>query len=47
MGLYYPHIVTAHINTYPAINAGAKLDMISPQGDIACSDEAEVGTSNS
>jgi len=56
MGLYYPHIVTAHINTYPAINAGAKLGiqlspsvdfLISPQGDIAFSDEAEVGTSNS
>jgi hypothetical protein len=42
--------------TYPAINAGAKLGiqlspsvdfLISPQGDIAFSDEAEVGTSNS
>jgi hypothetical protein len=41
--------------TYPAINAGAKLSynfnrtfalVLSPQGDIAFSDEAEVGTSN-
>jgi len=42
--------------TYLAINAGAKLGikiapsvefLISPQGDIAFSDEAELGTSNS
>ncbi len=41
--------------TYPAINAGAKLGirvsptlelLISPQGDIAFTDEAELGTSN-
>jgi hypothetical protein len=41
--------------TYPAINAGAKLAynvnrslaiVLSPQGDIALSDEDEVGTSN-
>ena len=41
--------------TYPAINAGAKIAynvnrsfaiVLSPQGDIAFSDEAEVGTSN-
>ncbi len=42
--------------TYPAINAGAKIAynvnrsfaiVLSPQGDIAFSDEEEVGTSNS
>lgn len=42
--------------TYPAINAGGKIAiavanqvdlLISPQGDIAFSDEAELGTSNS
>jgi hypothetical protein len=41
--------------TYPAINAGAKLSyhfnpsfalVLSPQGDIAFSDEDELGTSN-
>ncbi|MGE5926540.1 MAG: outer membrane beta-barrel protein [Gemmatimonadota bacterium] len=41
--------------TYPAINAGAKIAynvnpsfaiVLSPQGDIAFADEAEVGTSN-
>lgn len=46
----------AQSSTYPAINAGAKLGirvapsvelLISPQGDIAFSDEAEVGTTNS
>ena len=43
-------------NTYPAINVGAKIAyqlgsrvslLLSPQGDIAFTDEAEVGTSNS
>ena len=43
-------------NTYPAINVGAKIAyrlgsrvslLLSPQGDIAFSDEDEVGTSNS
>ena len=43
-------------NTYPAINVGAKIGyrltprvqlLLSPQGDIAFSDEDEVGTSNS
>ena len=43
-------------NTYPAINVGAKIGyrlnprlslVLSPQGDIAFSDEADVGTSNS
>lgn len=43
-------------NTYPAINVGAKIAyrlgsrvslLLSPQGDIAFSDEGEVGTSNS
>jgi hypothetical protein len=42
-------------NTYPAINAGAKLTygfsrsvalVLSPQGDIAFTDEDELGTSN-
>jgi hypothetical protein len=42
-------------NTYPAINVGAKIGyrlspraslVLSPQGDIAFSDDAEVGTSN-
>ncbi|MDJ0766910.1 MAG: hypothetical protein QNJ97_28305 [Myxococcota bacterium] len=42
--------------TYPAINAGAKIGyaatenvtlFLNPQGDIAFSDEAEVGTTNS
>lgn len=41
--------------TYPAINAGAKLSyhfnptfavVLSPQGDIAFSDDEEIGTSN-
>jgi hypothetical protein len=41
--------------TYPAINAGAKISyhfnrsaafVLSPQGDIALSDEAELGTNN-
>ncbi len=41
--------------TYPAINVGAKIGydvsekinlFLSPQGDIAFSDEAEIGTSN-
>lgn len=41
--------------TYPAINAGAKIGyraspritlLLSPQGDIAFTDEAELGTSN-
>jgi hypothetical protein len=44
------------VHTYPAINAGAKIAynvnrsfaiVLSPQGDIAFSDEDEVGTSNS
>ncbi|HKU60203.1 MAG TPA: outer membrane beta-barrel protein [Gemmatimonadales bacterium] len=43
-------------STYPAINVGAKIGyrlnprlsfVLSPQGDIAFSDEADVGTSNS
>ena len=43
-------------STYPAINVGAKIGyrvsprvsfLLSPQGDIAFSDEDEVGTSNS
>ena len=43
-------------NTYPAINVGAKIAyrlsprvsfLLSPQGDIAFSDEDELGTSNS
>jgi hypothetical protein len=43
-------------NTYPAINVGAKIAyrlsprvsfLLSPQGDIAFTDEDEVGTSNS
>ena len=43
-------------NTYPAINVGAKIAyrlspqfsfLLSPQGDIAFTDEAEVGTTNS
>ena len=43
-------------NTYPAINVGAKIAyrlsprvsfLLSPQGDIAFTDEAEVGTHNS
>lgn len=43
-------------NTYPAINVGAKIGyrlsprvslLLSPQGDIAFSDEDEVGTTNS
>jgi hypothetical protein len=43
-------------NTYPAINVGAKIAyrlspqvslLLSPQGDIAFTDENEVGTSNS
>ena len=43
-------------NTYPAINVGAKIAyrlsprvslLLSPQGDIAFSDEDEVGTTNS
>jgi hypothetical protein len=43
-------------NTYPAINVGAKILyrvsprvslLLSPQGDIAFTDEDEVGTSNS
>ena len=43
-------------NTYPAINVGAKIAyrlsprvsfLLSPQGDIAFTDEAEVGTNNS
>lgn len=42
-------------NTYPAINAGAKLSyhfgptfavVLSPQGDIAFTDEDEIGTTN-
>jgi hypothetical protein len=42
-------------HTYPAINAGAKLSyhfnptfavVLSPQGDIAFSDDEEIGTSN-
>lgn len=42
-------------NTYPAINVGAKIGyrlsprvqlLLSPQGDIAFTDKAEVGTSN-
>ena len=42
-------------NTYPAINVGAKIGyrlsprvqlLLSPQGDIALTDEEEVGTSN-
>jgi Outer membrane protein beta-barrel domain len=42
-------------NTYPAINVGAKIGyrlsprvtlLLSPQGDIAFSDDEEVGTSN-
>jgi hypothetical protein len=42
-------------NTYPAINVGAKIGyrlspgvqlLLSPQGDIAFTDEEEVGTSN-
>ncbi|HLS48208.1 MAG TPA: hypothetical protein VK012_06785 [Gemmatimonadales bacterium] len=46
----------ADVHTYPAINAGAKIAynvnravavVLSPQGNIAFSDEAEVGTSNS
>lgn len=46
----------SEVFTYPAINAGAKIAynvnpsfavVLSPQGDIAFSDEAEVGTSNS
>ena len=43
-------------NTYPAINVGAKIAyrlsprvsfLLSPQGDIAFSDEDEIGTGNS
>lgn len=43
-------------NTYPAINVGAKIGyrlaprvslLLSPQGDIAFTDDEEVGTSNS
>jgi hypothetical protein len=43
-------------NTYPAINVGAKIGyrlspnlslVLSPQGDIAFSDETDVGTTNS
>jgi hypothetical protein len=43
-------------NTYPAINVGAKIAyrlsprvsfLLSPQGDIAFTDEAEVGSNNS
>ena len=43
-------------NTYPAINVGAKIGyrlservslLLSPQGDIAFSDEDELGTNNS
>ena len=43
-------------NTYPAINVGAKIGyrlsprvslVLSPQGDIAFTDDKEVGTSNS
>jgi hypothetical protein len=43
-------------NTYPAINVGAKIAyrlsprvsfLLSPQGDIAFTDEAEAGTNNS
>jgi hypothetical protein len=42
-------------NTYPAINVGAKIGnrlsprvqlLLSPQGDIAMTDDQEVGTSN-
>jgi hypothetical protein len=42
-------------NTYPAINVGAKIGyqftprvalVLSPQGDIAFTDEDEVGTTN-
>ena len=45
----------ADSKTYPAINAGAKIGyrvsprftlLLSPQGDIAFTDEAELGTSN-
>ncbi len=45
----------ASSNTYPAINVGAKIGyrlspraslVLSPQGDIAFTDDAEVGTSN-
>ena len=45
----------ASSNTYPAINVGAKIGyrltprvqfLLSPQGDIAFTDDAEVGTSN-
>jgi hypothetical protein len=45
----------ASSNTYPAINVGAKIGyrlsprvqlLLSPQGDIALTDDEEVGTSN-
>lgn len=45
----------AGANTYPAINVGAKIGyrlsprvhlLLSPQGDIAFTDDADVGTSN-
>lgn len=46
---------TGETNTYPAINVGAKIGyqltprvalLLSPQGDIAFTDEDEVGTDN-
>lgn len=49
-------VENASANTYPAINAGAKLTygfsrsvalVLSPQGDIAFTDEDELGTNNS